>query len=99
MPICVRDVWPVLVPVHLQTTRLTTVRGAEMKGAWQSDWQQAADEKQALQEELAQIRAAYEFVLPYLHVDIRAQALAIYEPKPTPLENYIGSLRSEESRG
>jgi hypothetical protein len=43
-------------------------------------------------EELAALRAAYEFVLPYLHVDIRVQALAIYEPQPTPLENYIGSL-------
>jgi hypothetical protein len=43
-------------------------------------------------EEIAALRAAYEFVLPYVHVDIRAQALAIYEPQPTPMEKHIGEL-------
>lgn len=42
------------------------------------------------------LRAAYEFLLPYVHVDIRAQALAIYELEPTPLEKYIGELGSRD---
>jgi hypothetical protein len=49
-------------------------------------------------DEMAQLRAAYEFVLPYVHVDIRAQALAIYEPEQTPLEKHIGSLGNSEPK-
>lgn len=39
-----------------------------------------------------ELRAAYEFLLPYVHVDIRAQALAIYDPQPTMLEKHIGEM-------
>lgn len=42
------------------------------------------------------LRAAYEFLLPYVHIDIRVQALAIYNPEPTPLEKYIGSLGADQ---
>lgn len=51
---------------------------------------------EALWADRDRLRAAYEFVLPYLHVDIRAQALAIYEPEPTTLEKYIGEFGSRD---
>jgi hypothetical protein len=53
---------------------------------------------EALWADRDRLRAAYEFVLPYVHVDIRAQALAIYEPEQTPLEKHIGSLGNSEPK-
>lgn len=43
-------------------------------------------------DELNLAREALLFVLPYVHVDIRAQALAIYSIPQTPLEKHIGEL-------
>jgi hypothetical protein len=52
--------------------------------------------KAGSQDELNRCREAYQFVLPYLHLDIREQALRIYDLPQTPLEDYIGSLGADQ---
>ena len=45
--------------------------------------------KWAAADRIEQLEAAFNYMLPYVHVDIRAQALVMMQ---SPLENYIGSL-------